>query len=202
MGQGKEDVEHGQVGEGSTVPNGLHPRYIPLSLLERVRSGSKAQHRSIYGAGLPSQRPQEGTHKIPHGAQATAPPNTVRPHAGGRDLRGPTEVRSKTTCKGEEEERVDIGGHVETRRRESLRATKDKGPDTDLEADPSNCGKPKKGQETKSRDSGRVSGGATWGGTANATGSMTAAQRMVQGCSRPCTAARSSYARTYHGRTG
>ena len=76
---------------------------------------------------------------------------------------------------------MDIGGHVETRRQESLRATKDKGPDTDSEAEPSNHSKPKRGQETKGRDNGRGSRSATWGGPANATGSMTADQRMAQG---------------------
>ena len=91
-----------------------------------------AQHRSLYGAGLPSQSPQEGTHQIPHGTQATTPLTTVRPHAVGRDLRGPTEVRAETTYKGEEKEREDIRGHVETCQQESLRATKDKVPDTDL----------------------------------------------------------------------
>ena len=116
MVQGKEDVEHVQGGEGSPVPDELNPRDIPLSLLELVRLGPTAQHRSLYGAGLPSQHPREGTDQIPHGAQATAPLTTVRPHAGGRDLRDPTEGRAKTTYKGEEEERVDIGGQVGTRR--------------------------------------------------------------------------------------
>ena len=58
MGQGKEDVEHGQVGGGGPVLYGLHPRYRPSSLLERVRSGPKAQHRSLYGAGLSTQIPE------------------------------------------------------------------------------------------------------------------------------------------------
>ena len=69
----------------------------------------------IYGDGLPSQSPREGTHKLPHGAQAGSPPTTARPHAGGRDLRSPNEGRAKTASTGDEEERVDIGGHVETR---------------------------------------------------------------------------------------
>ena len=115
MGQGTEDVEHGQGGEGSLVPDGLHPRDRSPSLLEHFRPGSTAQHRSLHGDGLPTQRPQEGTHQIPHGAQDTDPPTTVRPHAGGQDLHGPTEGRAETTRKGEEEERVDFGGHVETR---------------------------------------------------------------------------------------
>ena len=103
MGQGKEDVEHGQGGEVSPIPDGLHPRDRPSSLLERVCLGLTTQHRSLYGDGLPSQRPQEGTNKIPHGAQATSPPTTIRPHAGGWDICGPTEGRAKTTCKGEKE---------------------------------------------------------------------------------------------------
>ena len=63
---------------------------------------------------------------------------------GGWDIRSPTDGCSETTCKGEEEERVDIGGHIETRQREILCATKYKVPDTDLEAEPSNRGKPKR----------------------------------------------------------
>ena len=127
----------------SLVPDGLHPRDRLSSLLERVCLGATAQHRSIYGAGLPLQLPQEGTHKIPHGAQANYPPTTVRPQAGGQDLCGPTEGRAKTACKGEEEEQVDIGGNVETCRQESLCATKsNKIPDKYLEAEPSNHGKP------------------------------------------------------------
>ena len=39
---------------------------------------------------------------------------------------------------------MDIGVHVENRQQESLHATKDKGPDTDSEADLSNRGKPKR----------------------------------------------------------
>ena len=57
MGPEKEDMEHGQRWKVSTVPDGLHPRDILLSLLERVCLGPKAQHRSLYGDGLPLQRP-------------------------------------------------------------------------------------------------------------------------------------------------
>ena len=79
---------------------------------------------------------------------------------------------------------MDIRGHVETRRRESLRVTKEKEPDTDLEAEPRNSGKPKRGHEKKSRGSGSRGGIATWGVPANATGSVAAAKGVVQGCGR------------------
>ena len=72
----------------------------------------------------------------------------------GRDLRGPTEGRAKATRKGEEEEGMDFGGHVETCRQENLRATGNKVPDEDLEAEPSNRGKPKRGQEARVETSG------------------------------------------------
>ena len=78
---------------------------------------------------------------------------------------------------------MDFGGHVETHRQESLRSTKDKGPDADLEAGPINRGKPKRGQEAEIIDSGRGGGSTTWGGPANATGGMAATQSSVQGCS-------------------
>ena len=109
MGQGTEDVDHVKGGEGSPVPDGLYPGDRPPSLMERVRSVSKSQHRSLYGVGLPLQRPREVTHQIPHGAQAPAPLTASRPHVGARDLRVPTEGRAETTPKGEEEERVDFG---------------------------------------------------------------------------------------------
>ena len=57
-GTGKEDVDHGQRGEGSPVLDGLHPRERSSSLLEHVRLGPKVQHRSLYGAGMPSQHPR------------------------------------------------------------------------------------------------------------------------------------------------
>ena len=108
MGQGKEDVEHGQGGEVSPVPDILHPRDRLSSLLERVCLGPMTQHRSLYGAGMPLQRQHERTHQIPHRAQATAPLTTFQPHTGVQDLRGPTEGRTETTCKQKEEKRVDI----------------------------------------------------------------------------------------------
>ena len=182
MGQGTEDMENGTGGEVSPVPDRLHPRNRPLSLLERIRLGSKAKQRSLYGVGMPTQRPQEGTRQIPHRAQEAIPPTTVRTHTGGRDIRGPTEGRAEATYKGEGEERMDFGGHVETRRRESLRATEDKGPVEDSEAEPSNCGKPQRGQEEESRDRGRGGGSTTWGGPTNATGGMETTQSLVQGC--------------------
>ena len=103
MGQGTEDVEHGKGGEGSPVPDGLHPRDRPPSLLERVRPGSKSQHLSLYVVGLPTQCPRDGTRQIPLGEQAASPPSTGRTHAGGRHIRSPTEGRAETTRDGEEE---------------------------------------------------------------------------------------------------
>ena len=103
------------------------------------------------------------------------PPPTNRPYEGGRNICGPTEGRAEATREGEEEERMGFGGNVETRRRESLRATEDKGPVKDSEAELGNRGKPQRGQEEESRDSGRGGGRTTWGGNANATGGMATA---------------------------
>ena len=72
---------------------------------------------------------------------------------------------------------------MKTRRRESLIPKKYNRPDTDSEAELGNRGKPKRGQETKSKYSRRGGGSTTWGVSANTTGSMAAAQSMVQGCS-------------------
>ena len=62
------------------------------------------------------------------GAQAAAPLFTGQTHAGGQHLCVPTESCVKATRKGEEEERMDLGGHMETRQQESIHATEDKGP--------------------------------------------------------------------------
>ena len=71
----------------------------------------------------------------------TAAPATDQAHEGGRDLCGPTEVRTKATCEGTQNKRVDFRGNVKTPRRESLCATGDKSVGEDLEADPRNRGK-------------------------------------------------------------
>ena len=85
---------------------------------KNIRLFSKVTHSFVaieFDAGVPSQHPREGTHNVPHGAQVNSPLTTVSPHVGGQDLRGPTEGRAKTESTGDKEERVDIGGHVETR---------------------------------------------------------------------------------------
>ena len=55
----------------------------------------------------------------------TAAPATDQAHEGGRNLCGPTEGRTKATREGTQNERVDLRGDMETRRREGLRAKGD-----------------------------------------------------------------------------
>ena len=128
-----------------------------------------AQHLTLHGVGMPTQRPREGTRQIPLVMQEAATPSTRRTHEGGTHLCSPTEGRAKATRKGEEEEWMYFGGHVETHQQESVCATEDKGPVEDLEAEPSNRGKPQRGQEEESRGSVRGGGIITWGGPSNST---------------------------------
>ena len=119
--------------------------------MERFRPVPEAQHQSLHGVGLPRQLPREVTRQIPLGTQEAATPSTGRTHEGGRHLRGPKEGCAEATSKREEEELLYFGGNVETCRQESLQATEEKVSVKDSEAEPSNSGKPQRGQEKESR---------------------------------------------------
>ena len=68
------------------------------------------------------------------GCKRPPPPTTDRPDEVGRNIRGPTEGRPKSPGTGSEEKRMDLGGHMDTRRRESLRVPRyRKGPVPNLE---------------------------------------------------------------------
>ena len=56
--------------------------------------------------------------------QADPPPTLVHPEEGGRNIWGPTEGFPEASGSGREEKRVDLGGHMDTRQRESLCATR------------------------------------------------------------------------------
>ena len=71
---------------------------------------------------MPPQRPPEGTGQVPWGAQASPHPTTNRPDEVVRYLHGPTEGCPEAPGTGCEKKLVDLGGHVDTRWRESLRA--------------------------------------------------------------------------------
>ena len=75
---------------------------------------------------------------MPLGTQEAATLATGRAHKGGRHLCDPKEVRTKATCEGEKDERMDFRGHVETRRQEGLHATGNEGGGKDSEAETSN----------------------------------------------------------------
>ena len=119
---GREDMEHDPGGEGGEVPDGLNSGDGSPSLWVFLRPGPQAYLRLLYGSGLPPQRTSERSRQVPRGAQAAPPLPTERPNEGGRNIRGPTEGRLEGTGKVREEERVNLGSNVETRRRESLRA--------------------------------------------------------------------------------
>ena len=119
---GQENMDHRPDREGGEVPDGLHPRDESPSLLECIRLGPHAELRPLIGPGLPLQRPPGGTIQVPQEVQASPHPTTGHPDEGGWNLRGRTEVCPKTSGLGCEGKRVDLRGHVETRRRESLRA--------------------------------------------------------------------------------
>ena len=88
---GWEEVEHGQVGEGGTVPDGLHPGDRSLSLQERGCPGPTAIIGPLYGLMMPPQRAPLGTHKLPWAAHAAPPPATDHPDEGGQDICCPME---------------------------------------------------------------------------------------------------------------
>ena len=48
------------------------------------------------------------------GCKLSPPPPTNRPNEGGRNLRGPTKGRTKASGKRRKEERVDLGGNVDS----------------------------------------------------------------------------------------
>ena len=63
------------------------------------------------------------------GSKRNPLPTPNLPNEGGRNLGGPLEGRPKSPGTGSEDKLVDLGGHVETRRQESLHAPRSyKGP--------------------------------------------------------------------------
>ena len=57
---------------------------------------------------------------VSRGTEENTPLTTNRADEGGRDLRGPTEVRSKSAGAGGQDKQMDLVGNMETHRRESL----------------------------------------------------------------------------------
>ena len=117
---GREDVEHGTVGGGGAVPDGLHPGDISSYLQKCDRPGPTAQLVPLYGPRSPPQRPPEVTHRVLQSAHAYPPPASDHPDEGGRTLCGPTEGYPKTKGLGFQEERVGFVGHVEACQQEII----------------------------------------------------------------------------------
>ena len=69
---------------------------------------------------MPPTIPPKVTHPVPRVAHTVPPLDPIHPDEGGRTLRGPTEVNLKAKDTGDQEERLDLGGHVEDHWRESL----------------------------------------------------------------------------------
>ena len=131
------------------------------------------------------------------------PPTTNRPDEGGRNLCSPTEGRLKAPGTGREEKSVDIRGHMETRRGESLRAPIScKGSVPHSEVGPRNSGKLEGKQATAGRGSRIGGGGATWVGHPTPLGSLAPYKGVVLVCGRPCSADRSGNTRADYGRAG
>ena len=91
------------------------------------------------------QRPGTGTHSLHNGKEEDAAPTTYRAYEGGWDIYGPTEGSAKTSRKGQTQKCVDIGGDMEARRRESLRAKGDGSTHEDSETGQRHTGKPSGG---------------------------------------------------------
>ena len=138
----------------------------------------------LYGSGLPPQTTPEGAHQVPRVTQASPPPPTDRPNEGGRNIRVPTEGHPKAAGKGSEEERVNLGGNVETLRLESLRAPRScKVSGTHWEVGTHHSGNLAGHQAMAGRGGG--SGGVSTNGVGPPTqpGSFAPAKGVVQGCS-------------------
>ena len=98
---------------------------------------------------------------------------------------------------------MDLGDNVDTCRQESLRAPGYRErPSFNPEVGPHHKGEPEEGQETADREGGSIGGGTVGVGPPSALGSLAPYQGVVQGCGRPCSAARSGYPRADHGREG
>ena len=153
--------------------------------------------------GLPPQRPPEGILQIPQEKKAAPPPTTDHPDEGGQNICGPTEGSPKASGAGRKEKRVNLGGHVDTRRRESLRAPiSRKGPVLYLEVGLHNRGKLEGIQETSVRGSGRGGGDTTWFGPPPPPGSLAPVEGVVLVCGRLCSATRSGNSKAYQGGSG
>ena len=85
----RENVENSTAGEGVAVPDGLHPGDGPPSLQEHVRLKPQAQLRSLLDLGVPLQRQNEGTHKVPCLLHAATPQYPNHPGERGKDFNDP-----------------------------------------------------------------------------------------------------------------
>ena len=166
------------------VPDGLHPGDGPPSLQECCCPGPLAQLGPLHGPRLPAERPPDGAQEIPGreetvAGEASGETNTDRP-----TVRGSTEDCTKGATARGETKRLDLGGDVETHRRESLHMP---GPTIRAGVHTANWegGKeePGGGQETAGGQSGGRGGGFGEGGLAPHTGGVVPHTGVVQGCS-------------------
>ena len=104
------------------VPDRLYPGDGPPSHQECIPLESLAQHGPLHGTGLPVKRLPEGTQEVLRGKEVVADEAAEKTDTGGKKIRGPTDGPPESATARGKTERVDIGGAVEARRRESLRA--------------------------------------------------------------------------------
>ena len=116
----QEDVDHGAVGDGGAVTDGLYPGDVPHSLQERACLGTQAQLRLLHDLGVPPQCHPEGAQEVPWEAHTDPSLAPDHPDKRGKTCRGSLAGNTKTKDAGGTEERMDIGGHVEACQHESL----------------------------------------------------------------------------------
>ena len=108
--------------KGGAVTDGLHPGDGPPSLWECIRPGTSAQLGPLYGPGLPAKRLPNGAQEVFRGKEAVSDEAAGEANTGRQKFRGPTEGRPESATARGETKRLDIGGDVAARQRESLRA--------------------------------------------------------------------------------
>ena len=174
---------HDPKGKGGVVPDRLNPGDGPPSLQECLRPGSSAQLRPLHGAGLPANHLPDGAQAVPRVTQEVTSEAAEGANEGGRRIHGPEEGRPESEGARGETERVDIGGDVDTCRRESLCAL---GPGERAGINKT-TGTRHQGElggrsETARRRGGGRGGGAGWGGPTPHQGGLEQNTWAVHSC--------------------
>ena len=100
-------------GEGGAVLDRLHLGYATLSLQECVRPVPQSELLSLIHHLVPPQCHPEGTCKLPQASHAAPPTAPDYRNERGRFLHVSLSVNTQTKGAGGDEERMNLGMHVE-----------------------------------------------------------------------------------------